>query len=398
MIARSSRCVRQPAFRSIVAWAIDPAMSCRQSRQSKEMDSVNCATAAAGPPANRPLRETGEVFFMRFARVECAPKRRGKSLPKKALSSPGRRVESLALEAMSEFKFACPVCGQHITADSSTSGGQIECPTCFQKIVVPQAPASAGHQVHPLGRPGGQTPPRFRRGRFPTGPPATARPARSSIPAVVALLVLLCAAGAALFRLPRPDLQALPARRRRPAPTPRCRSQPPRSPLNTTYPVPTNIIWTLDLTNAVFPETPAAGRIHGSGFLCEQAVLQGGLLSLSQGKAWPWDLGIAVDLIARQGEELSGKTVEIAPDQPHAPRVVLRWKDEQQQPATETISNGYAAETRVWPGHQRAHARQDLPLPARCGQELRRRAPSMRRSGKPRRQNPARPKPPRPKD
>src|SRR5437867_1933782 len=43
---------------------------------------------------------------------------------------------------MSEFKFACPVCGQHITADSSNSGGQIECPTCFQKIVVPQAPSS----------------------------------------------------------------------------------------------------------------------------------------------------------------------------------------------------------------------------------------------------------------
>src|SRR3954466_13169488 len=44
---------------------------------------------------------------------------------------------------MSEFKFACPVCGQHITADSSNSGGQIECPTCFQKIIVPQAPSSA---------------------------------------------------------------------------------------------------------------------------------------------------------------------------------------------------------------------------------------------------------------
>src|SRR5258705_2768770 len=44
---------------------------------------------------------------------------------------------------MSEFKFACPVCGQHITADSSNSGGHIDCPTCFQKIIVPQAPTSA---------------------------------------------------------------------------------------------------------------------------------------------------------------------------------------------------------------------------------------------------------------
>src|SRR6187455_1968638 len=45
-------------------------------------------------------------------------------------------------QAMSEFKFACPVCGQHITADSATSGGELECPTCFRKIVVPQAPAT----------------------------------------------------------------------------------------------------------------------------------------------------------------------------------------------------------------------------------------------------------------
>src|SRR5690349_15532332 len=42
---------------------------------------------------------------------------------------------------MSEFKFACPVCGQHITADSRAAGTHLECPTCFQKIVVPQAPS-----------------------------------------------------------------------------------------------------------------------------------------------------------------------------------------------------------------------------------------------------------------
>ncbi|HKI69360.1 MAG TPA: hypothetical protein VKA67_07220, partial [Verrucomicrobiae bacterium] len=43
---------------------------------------------------------------------------------------------------MSEFKFACPVCGQHIKCDSSQSGTTMECPTCFQKIVAPHAPAT----------------------------------------------------------------------------------------------------------------------------------------------------------------------------------------------------------------------------------------------------------------
>src|ERR1043166_7129891 len=44
---------------------------------------------------------------------------------------------------MSEFKFACPVCGQHIECDSTKSGSPMECPTCFRKIVVPQAPTGA---------------------------------------------------------------------------------------------------------------------------------------------------------------------------------------------------------------------------------------------------------------
>jgi regulation of enolase protein 1 (concanavalin A-like superfamily) len=42
---------------------------------------------------------------------------------------------------MSEFKFACPVCGQHMMCDSSQGGSVMECPTCFQRIIAPQAPA-----------------------------------------------------------------------------------------------------------------------------------------------------------------------------------------------------------------------------------------------------------------
>lgn len=42
---------------------------------------------------------------------------------------------------MSEFKFACPVCGQHMMCDVSHGGSVMECPTCFQQIVAPQAPA-----------------------------------------------------------------------------------------------------------------------------------------------------------------------------------------------------------------------------------------------------------------
>jgi hypothetical protein len=154
------------------------------------------------------------------------------------------------------------------------------------------------------------------------------------------LLVLLGAAGATLFvfrdRIFKPFRAAAPIGTNAPLPQPAAVVA-----LNTNYPVPTNISWTLDLTNAVFPDTSAAGRIHGSGFLCEKAILRGGLLVLAQGKAFPWDLGLALNLIVRPGEELSGKTFEITPDRPDPPYIVLRWKDEQQQAATETIHNGY---------------------------------------------------------
>jgi hypothetical protein len=241
---------------------------------------------------------------------------------------------------MSEFKFACPVCGQHITADSSTSGGQLDCPTCFRKIVVPQAPASADTKFILSAAQVGKPRPTGAEAASQLDPLQTSTP-RASLLAIVTLLVLLSAAGATLFLYRDRILQfhRAPA-----AAVTNALAPPPTAPvvLNTNYPVPTNIVWTLDLTNAIFPDTTAAGSIHGSGFLCEKAVLRGGLLSLSQGKTWPWDLAVAVNLFARQGEELSGKTVEITPDRPHAPHVVLRWKDEQRQPATETINNGYS--------------------------------------------------------
>ena len=52
---------------------------------------------------------------------------------------------------MSEFKFSCPQCGQHILGDTQWSGREINCPACQQTLVVPppgppvvQAPAATG--------------------------------------------------------------------------------------------------------------------------------------------------------------------------------------------------------------------------------------------------------------
>src|SRR4051794_12612161 len=99
---------------------------------------------------------------------------------------------------MSEFKFACPVCGQHITADSSTSGGQIQCPTCFQKIVVPQAPTSGDSKFILSAAQVGKPRP------VSTNPdgsldPFPGSPARQSFLMIGVLLLLVGGAGAAVY-------------------------------------------------------------------------------------------------------------------------------------------------------------------------------------------------------
>jgi DNA-directed RNA polymerase subunit RPC12/RpoP len=225
-------------------------------------------------------------------------------------------------EAMSELKFACPVCGQHITADSSTSGGQLECPTCFQKIVVPQAPASADTKFILSAAQVGKPRPASIAAPSEILSPA---PARTSVLVIAALLLLLCAAGAALFVFRGKIVNSI------------------RPHLRPTAKLPANIAWSLDLKNTTFPETNAQGRIHGSLFVSERASLEGGRLSLRQGKTWPPDLGITLQLPTQPGEDLAGKTVEVAPDQPPpVPYLTVRWKDDHQQPAKQDVKRGYA--------------------------------------------------------
>ena len=213
---------------------------------------------------------------------------------------------------MSEFKFACPVCGQHITADNSASGGQIECPTCFQKIIVPQAPASVDSKFI-LSASQVAKPRPTSAAAAPT--PEIARPSSSrvSVPVIAAVVILLCVAGAVLFVF---------------------RDRLFKS---------TRITWSLDLKKAVFPKTKAAGRIHGTSFAPDSAILQGGTLLLRQGKGQPPELGIIIGLRGWNGDDFAGRTVEVTPDQTApVPRVTVRWKDDQQEPVKQDVTNGYA--------------------------------------------------------
>jgi hypothetical protein len=243
---------------------------------------------------------------------------------------------------MSEFKFACPVCGQHITANSNASGTQLECPTCFQKIVVPQAPAAGDSKFILEAAQAGKPRSVFMETQAGAGAtkPAVDRKSPSLLVPLGFLLGVACTAAVGYHFWPRKP-NPPPAQ---PAPQyTNATPQPAEVMRPDAYPVPTNAQWTLDLAAAKIPDEPAAGRIHGHGFRCEKATLLGANLGLRQGKNGPPDLGVNIAFYAGQGEELSGKTISVQPDRaPPLPKVTLRWKEEQDNPVNKTYNSGYA--------------------------------------------------------
>jgi DNA-directed RNA polymerase subunit RPC12/RpoP len=247
---------------------------------------------------------------------------------------------------MSEFKYACPVCGQHIKCDSSQAGSVMECPTCFQKITVPQAPSSDDQKFIITGTKVGERP-------APNIPVDRAVPAPEKnfpMAAVVALLVLACAAGAAAFvfrgKIFKSSIAVAPTNQvtsgsdeeSTPVKT-QTRPRPAPAPLIAPHANDTN--WMLNLEAAAIPDSTAAGRIHGRDFIVERAILQSGTLTLRAGRNGTPEFGVIINFGGAQPESLAGQSLNIATNADKAAGVMLRWKDGDQQSKV-TITNGYA--------------------------------------------------------
>ncbi|HVM48940.1 MAG TPA: hypothetical protein VMU04_12985 [Candidatus Acidoferrum sp.] len=217
---------------------------------------------------------------------------------------------------MSEFKFACPVCGQHITSDAGASGGQIECPTCFQKIVVPQPPASAETKfILSASQVSKPRPVGIDTGSAPQAGPAPHKGLWVTILTVLGVIAFAAVAGVLFF----PD-KVLPAL-----------GVVPRGG------------WARDLKHAKFPDRKAAGKLRGHGFTAERSTLVGSTLSFREGEGAPMDMGVSIPLGHAISGNLSGKAVEITPEQQsNVPRITLSWLDEQGKSAKQVFEGGYA--------------------------------------------------------
>lgn len=228
---------------------------------------------------------------------------------------------------MSEFKFACPVCGQRMAVDSSASGAQVECPTCFQIVIVPKAPAagskyqlSATQFIKPVILP-------------PTTPSSSTPPVVHQRKSALLIFTLIFACAGTMALLVRERIARMPS--------------PAAGASGNAVPLAVSPLWTLDLTKATFPKKVAAGKIHGQDFICQEAVLQNGLLVLRSGHGWQAPMAANVFVFSNAfstnaAEILSGGTFEV--DTNHSglsPSVSLFWREGDLR-VMEVFTNGFA--------------------------------------------------------
>ena len=239
---------------------------------------------------------------------------------------------------MSEFKYACPVCGQHIKCDSSQAGTVMDCPTCFQKITVPQAPTGDDQKFIITGSKVSDKPltPRGLDG------PALVAPEKSfpGVAVVLLILVFMGTAAAAIYWAtiihPRQTAGQSGSTNNVTATNPK----PPKPPL--VAPPANDTNWMLALGTNSIPDAPVAGRIHGADFIVERATFQNGSLTLRQGTKGAVDFGVVINFSGAEAEDLSGKTINVMTNAEKAARVSFRWKDDAGTVQKPNFDAGYA--------------------------------------------------------
>jgi DNA-directed RNA polymerase subunit RPC12/RpoP len=246
---------------------------------------------------------------------------------------------------MSEYKYACPVCGQHMRCDSSQAGTVMECPTCFQKITAPQAPAAGDSQKFVLtGTKVGERP----LPKAATETPAAA-PVAKSFPWVILIVVLIAGlAGAAVFALrgkfSRPSTATTVTATTAPAGETNAAAATPKPPAIIT----SDTNWTLNLETVATPEAAAVGRIHGQSSMLNRAIFQAGVLTLRPSVKGSPDVMLVINFGGALPEALAGNTINVTTNAEQAAGVSLRWKENGQN-AKQNYDSGYALRLEMGP-------------------------------------------------
>jgi hypothetical protein len=204
-----------------------------------------------------------------------------------------------------QFKFACPVCGQHLQARPEEAGKTTECPSCFKKLTVPQAPANGGgnliiaaalaesRRTVPL-RTDSQSSPGAKRKVSPG----------LKIYLIAALLAVLAAVAGLMF-LPQGEASDDSSKGE------------------------TAQWWTDNFDELQLRDTPVVGRLNGWDFEATREIWRGTQLILRQNGGTPAELRLEVTFPLVGGELIPGKTWQLrVGDPPFTVPVRMLWKDE----------------------------------------------------------------------
>jgi hypothetical protein len=298
---------------------------------------------------------------------------------------------------MSELKFSCPHCSQHIACGLDWAGMQTKCPSCQNDIVIPKPPPAVAAAPAPgplrVSMPSSShaaapppPPPPPTRSSFPQPPAASglsvARPAApppQHAPAdgghvgappgggravaagdspvvqwaglIGAFLVTAIIIGmAATWKPPAADpgfmAKLREAAKGGTATADEDEEEDPTEAAGTAKAAagPVTPQWTLEAQGAQIPQAAASGQFGGRPFTPEKAYLQrtptGYLLTVRQGAGFQAEREILVALPLSPGQALDGQSWNIAPNAPAAPRLVKRWL-ENARPRTTIFTNGY---------------------------------------------------------
>ena len=305
---------------------------------------------------------------------------------------------------MSEFKFSCPACGQNILCDTSNQGMSMNCPSCNASITVPQPPpplpplpslpASPAHH--------GSIPPNVSRtsglaiaslicslsslviciGCLPgiicghcaraamrRNPSLEGRGmAKAGLIIGYAVMVFTLGIGiywgATFYGAVKQGLQDAGQEttttndsgmaKNEPDDGDSTNAQMPEAKPLVQYDKPA---WTLDLSNASFPEHPVSGTVHGSDFVMNKSILQKGDIKISS------DDG---RLISIHGlTSIEGNDFDFQPSaEDGATTVRIRWKDENGEYKNKVFKNGFALKLKFGrPAKRKVHGQIYLCLP-----------------------------------
>ena len=239
---------------------------------------------------------------------------------------------------MSDFKFACPVCGQHMRCDVAEGGSVMECPTCFQKIVAPQSPATDGKFI--------LTGTKYSEKKISVRgvDPATATAApEKEFPVKIFIIVLaVClAAGAAAFlyhaNKPKPVQPKPPLVLPSPPKMAATNVTAPTNPVVVATPKPkpppvaphaSDKYWTLSLEEMTIPNSTVVGRVHDRDFILNYSWYQNGELMLRSGTNSPIEFGARINFSGAAPEVLANRSINVSADVDQAAVLTLLWRDD----------------------------------------------------------------------